>query len=85
MQKQLKLKIKFRESFRPFAPSVLAEEARDWFELEVDSPYVLLVADVHRRHHTKESPPASLRGMDLLHVNRSRIPAVTHVDFPARV
>ena len=85
MQKQLNLKIKFRESFRPFAPSVLTEEARNWFELEVDSPYMLLVADVHRRHHTKESPPASLRGMDLLNVNRSSIPAVTHVDFSARV
>jgi len=85
MQKQLNLKIKFRESFRPFAPSVLAEEARNWFELEVDSPYMLLVADVHRQHHTKESPPASLRGMDLLNVNRSSIPAVTHVDFSARV
>ena len=71
MQKQLNLKIKFRESFRPFAPSVLAEEARNWFELEVDSPYMLLVADVHRRI-TQKNHRQRLCEADLLNVNRRK-------------
>jgi carbamoyltransferase len=84
MQKTLNLKIKFRESFRPFAPSVLAEEVSDWFELEEESPYMLLVADVaeSRSHQQKGS---ARKGFDQLYEIRSEIPAVTHVDGSARV
>jgi carbamoyltransferase len=86
MQKQLNLKIKYRESFRPFAPSVLAEDASTWFELDRPSPYMLIVADV-RDGHRAELPPdyADRRGLDQLNVPRSSIPAVTHVDFSARI
>ena len=86
MQKLLNLKVKYRESFRPFAPSVLREDVADWFELDTDSPYMLLVADVanaHRIPMTKEQ--SSLFGIDKLNVPRSSIPAVTHVDYSARV
>ncbi len=86
MQKQLNLKVKFRESFRPFAPSVLRESVADWFELEGDSPYMLLVADVKpdkRREMSVEE--AALFGIDKLNVPRSEIPAVTHVDYSARI
>jgi carbamoyltransferase len=86
MQKQLNLKVKYRESFRPFAPSVLAEKASDWFEIEGDSPYMLLVADVRpelRRAMTAEEE--ALFGIEKLNVVRSTIPAVTHVDFSARI
>ena len=86
MQKTLNLRIKFRESFRPFAPAVLREDLADWFELDVDSPYMLLVADVQagrRRSITPED--AALFGIDKLNVPRSDIPAVTHVDFSARI
>lgn len=86
MQKQLNLKVKYRESFRPFAPSVLREEVSNWFELDGDSPYMLLVADVkpeHRRAMTDEEQ--ALFGIDKLNVPRSGIPAVTHVDYSARV
>jgi carbamoyltransferase len=86
MQKTLNLRVKYRESFRPFAPSVLAEEASDWFDLETDSPYMLLVADVakeRRRAMTVEEE--SLFGIDKLNVPRSEIPAVTHVDYSARL
>jgi carbamoyltransferase len=86
MQKMLNLKVKFRESFRPFAPSVLREDVADWFELESDSPYMLLVADVlpqHRRAMTNEEQ--CLFGIDKLNVVRSVIPAVTHVDYSARI
>ena len=86
MQKQLNLKIKYRESFRPFAPSVLREDVADYFELEQDSPYMLLVADVkrnRRRHMTAEEE--ALFGIDKLNVVRSDIPAVTHVDYSARI
>jgi carbamoyltransferase len=78
--------VKFRESFRPFAPSVIREEAADWFELDVDSPYMLLVADVrpdHRREMTASEQ--LLFGIDKLNVVRSDIPAVTHVDYSARI
>ena len=87
MQSALNLKIKFREGFRPFAPSVLRERAREWFELDADSPYMLLVAPVARdRLRPKdEAQPAELWGFDLLNVPRSTIPAVTHVDGSARV
>lgn len=86
MQSVMNLKIKYRESFRPFAPSVLRERVNDYFELEVDSPYMLLVAPVlekRRREMTREEQ--SLWGIDLLNVPRSDIPAVTHVDYSARI
>jgi carbamoyltransferase len=86
MQSAMNLKIKYRESFRPFAPSVLRENVSDWFALETDSPYMLLVADVlpeHRRTMTDEE--RKLFGIDKLNVKRSEIPAVTHVDYSARI
>jgi len=82
----MNLKIKFRESFRPFAPSVLREKVQDYFEMDTDSPYMLLVADVVKSrcldmpHHASE-----LWGIDLLNVLRSDIPAVTHIDYSARI
>ena len=86
MQRKLNLKIKFRESFRPFAPSVLAERVGDWFELDRESPYMLLVADVRSdRRRTPTEAEQRLRGIDLLNVVRSQIPAVTHVDGSARI
>lgn len=86
MQKTLNLKIKFRESFRPFAPSVLREDVADWFELEGDSPYMLLVADVAAKHrHAMTTEQQNLFGIDKLNVPRSSIPAVTHVDYSARI
>ncbi len=86
MQKTLNLKIKFRESFRPFAPSVLAEDVADYFEMGDASPYMLMVADVkrNRRRHTTAEEKA-LFGIDKLNVPRSDIPAVTHVDHSARI
>ena len=86
IQEQMNLKIKFRESFRPFAPSVLRDRASDYFELEVDSPYMLLVAPVRedRRVPLPEGSEA-LWGIERLNVPRSDIPAVTHVDHSARV
>jgi carbamoyltransferase len=86
MQKMLNLKVKYRESFRPFAPAVLREDVSEWFEMDVDSPYMLLVAPVseaHRRAMTTEQQ--ALFGIDKLNVPRSTIPAVTHVDYSARV
>ncbi|MEA2906222.1 MAG: carbamoyltransferase [Alphaproteobacteria bacterium] len=86
MQKTLNLRVKYRESFRPFAPAVLREDVADWFELDADSPYMLLVADVkqtRRRRMTNEEE--QLFGIDKLNVARSEIPAVTHVDYSARV
>ena len=86
MQSQMNLKIKFRESFRPFAPSVLRERVSDYFELETDSPYMLFVAPVRaglRRDAAKEE--AGLFGIERLNVPRSTIPAVTHVDYSARI
>jgi carbamoyltransferase len=86
MQKMLNLKVKYRESFRPFAPSVLRERVSDWFELDSDSPYMLLVADVVK-HRRRAMTPAEeqLFGIDKLNVPRSDIPAVTHVDYSARI
>ena len=86
MQKHLNLKIKYRESFRPFAPSVLREDIYDWFEMDADSPYMLLVGDVkdvRKREMTSEQE--ALFGIEKLNVPRSDIPAVTHVDYSARV
>ncbi|MCP5266351.1 MAG: carbamoyltransferase [Burkholderiaceae bacterium] len=86
MQKQLNLKVKYRESFRPFAPSVLREHVGEWFEHETDSPYMLLVADVRqdkRRAMTAEEE--ALFGIDKLNVPRSSVPAITHVDYSARI
>jgi len=86
MQKTLNLKVKFRESFRPFAPSVLRERVADWFELDGDSPYMLLVADVKAdRRREMNAQQQALFGIDKLNVSRSDIPAVTHVDYSARV
>jgi carbamoyltransferase len=86
MQKLLNLKVKYRESFRPFAPSVLAEDVADWFELDEPSPYMLLVADVvERRRRQMTAEEEALFGIDKLNVPRSEIPAVTHVDYSARV
>jgi carbamoyltransferase len=86
MQKNLNLKVKYRESFRPFAPSVLRERVSEWFDLDVDSPYMLLVAPVAERHMRKMTAEENaLFGIDKLNVARSTIPAVTHVDYSARV
>jgi carbamoyltransferase len=86
MQKSLNLKVKYRESFRPFAPSVLRERVADWFELDADSPYMLLVADVNFTRRRATTPQEEvLFGIDKLNVVRSDIPAVTHVDYSARV
>lgn len=86
VQKQLNLKVKYREFFRPFAPSVLREDVSEWFQLESDSPYMLLVADVTSRKQLPMSEKEKqLFGIDKLNVARSEIPAVTHVDYSARV
>jgi carbamoyltransferase len=86
MQKLLNLKVKFRESFRPFAPSVLREDVQDWFDINDDSPYMLLVADVLPKHcHKMSAEEEKLFGIDKLNVPRSSIPAVTHVDYSARI
>ncbi len=86
MQKTLNLKVKYRESFRPFAPSVLREDVADWFELDGDSPYMLLVADVVKpRRRAMTDAEQALFGIDKLNVPRSELPAVTHVDYSARI
>jgi carbamoyltransferase len=86
MQKNLNLKVKYRESFRPFAPSVLREDVSDWFALNSDSPYMLIVADVRKDKRRAMTPEEEeLFGIDKLNVARSEIPAVTHVDYSARV
>jgi len=86
MQSVMNLKIKFRESFRPFAPSVLREQVAEWFELDVDSPYMLLVAPVQAPRRIAMSEDDQRRfGIDKLNVPRSTIPAVTHVDYSARI
>ncbi|HEY3824929.1 MAG TPA: carbamoyltransferase [Bryobacteraceae bacterium] len=86
MQSVLNLKVKYRESFRPFAPSVLREDVSDWFELDSDSPYMLLVADVVEGRRKAMTPEQqALFGIEKLNVPRSDIPAVTHVDYSARV
>ena len=86
MQKTLNLKVKYRESFRPFAPSVLREDLSEWFKLDVDSPYMLVVADVNQKKLLKMTDDQkNLFGIEKLNVKRSEIPAVTHVDYSARV
>ena len=86
MQKQLNLKVKYRESFRPFAPSILREDVSEWFEHETDSPYMLFVADVRKNIRlpiTKDEE--ALFGIDKLNVPRSYVPAITHVDYSSRI
>jgi len=86
MQKNLNLKVKYRESFRPFAPAVLREDVADWFELGSDSPYMLIVADVRQdKRRTMSADEQALFGIDKLNISRSEIPAVTHVDYSARI
>tara|TARA_B100001057_G_scaffold500807_1_gene617998 strand:- start:255 stop:2090 length:1836 start_codon:yes stop_codon:yes gene_type:complete len=86
MQKELNLKIKFRESFRPFAPSVLREDVNEWFELNNDSPYMLLVSEVKKEKQIKmKTEDKKLFGIDKLNIKRSSIPAITHVDYSARI
>ena len=85
-QKRLNLKVKFRESFRPFAPSVLRADVDEWFQIDSDSPYMLLVADVAKnKQFPMTDEQQKLFGIDKLNVPRSQIPAVTHVDYSARV
>ncbi|MBT5110264.1 MAG: carbamoyltransferase [Rhodospirillaceae bacterium] len=86
MQKTLNLKVKYRESFRPFAPSVLREDVSDWFDHDGDSPYMLMVADVRKERQLEMTETeAALFGIDKLNIPRSDIPAVTHVDYSARI
>lgn len=86
MQRMLNLKVKYRESFRPFAPSVLREDVADWFELDCDSPYMLLVAEVRQERRRAMTAEENARfGIDRLNAVRSQIPAVTHVDYSARI
>jgi carbamoyltransferase len=86
MQSELNLKVKFRESFRPFAPAVLREDVSDWFEFDGDSPYMLLVAGVaERRRRPLTEDERALKGFDALRAMRSEVPAVTHVDYSARL
>ena len=86
MQKTLNLKVKYRESFRPFAPSILKEEVNNWFELEEESPYMLIVGEVKKSIQKKMTEnEKKLFGIDKLNIKRSSIPAVTHVDYSARV
>lgn len=86
MQRTLNLKVKYRESFRPFAPSILREQLSDWFEFETDSPYMLMVADVRHEHRKEMSAQQKqLFGIEKLSVPRSTVPAITHVDYSARL
>ena len=86
MQKNLNLKVKYRESFRPFAPSVLREDASKWFDIDVDSPYMLLVANINADKIIEmNEEQKKLFGIDKLNIKRSEVPAVTHVDYSARI
>jgi carbamoyltransferase len=86
MQKTLNLRVKYRESFRPFAPAVRVEDIHEWFEHNRESPYMLIVADVVKeRQRTMTAGEQALFGIDKLNVIRSEIPAVTHVDYSARI
>ena len=83
MQSVMNLKVKFRESFRPFAPIVRRERVADYFELNTDSPYMLVVAPI--RPELRKPLPTNLNGIDLLKAERSTLPAITHVDYSARI
>ena len=86
MQKNLNLKIKYRESFRPFAPSVLREDLSEWFDMNVDSPYMLLVSNVNfDKRIEMTNKQKNLFGIDKLNIIRSEVPAITHVDYSARI
>jgi len=86
MQKNLNLKVKYRESFRPFAPSILRDDLSKWFDLNVDSPYMLLVANISSDKKIEmTNDQKKLFGIDKLNIKRSEIPAVTHVDYSARI
>ncbi len=86
MQKNLNLKVKYRESFRPFAPSILREDLSNWFDINIDSPYMLLVANINSNKKIEMSDEQKkLFGIDKLNIKRSEIPAVTHVDYSARI
>jgi carbamoyltransferase len=86
MQKNLNLKVKYRESFRPFAPSILREDLTEWFDTDVDSPYMLLVSEINSQKKIEmTSEQKKLFGIDKLNIKRSEIPAVTHVDYTARI
>ena len=86
MQKNLNLKVKYRESFRPFAPSILREDLSEWFEMDVDSPYMLLVSNINLSKKIEmTNDQKKLFGIDKLNIKRSEIPAVTHVDYSARI
>ena len=86
MQKNLNLKVKYRESFRPFAPSVLREDLSDWFDMSVESPYMLLVANINSEKKIEMTDEQKkLFGIDKLNIKRSEIPAVTHIDYSARI
>ena len=86
MQKNLNLKVKYRESFRPFAPSILQEDLANWFELDIESPYMLLVANINsKKNIPMTEDQKKLFGIEKLNIKRSEIPAVTHVDYSARV
>ena len=85
MQKNLNLKVKFRESFRPFAPSILSEDAKEWFDLDCLSPYMLFVGHINEEKKIKDSNPGQLKGLDRLKLNRSAVPAITHVDYSSRI
>ncbi len=86
MQKNLNLKVKYRESFRPFAPSVLREDLSEWFDINVDSPYMLLVSDINSKKRIEMTDKQKkLFGIEKLNIKRSEIPAVTHVDYSARI
>ena len=86
MQKNLNLKVKFRESFRPFAPSILAEDTSEWFNLKIESPYMLLVSEINPKKKIEmNDEEIKLFGIEKLNIKRSEVPAVTHVDYSARV
>jgi len=86
MQKNLNLKVKYRESFRPFAPSILKEDLSEWFDINVDSPYMLMVSDINKDKTIEMTEDQiNLFGIDKLNIKRSEIPAVTHVDYSARI
>ena len=86
MQKNLNLKVKYRESFRPFAPSVLREDLQNWFDMNVDSPYMLLVSNINSDKKIEmTNEQKKLFGIEKLNIKRSEIPAVTHVDYSARI